>query len=262
MQPSAADRQSIRSGAARSNDCPYFDAMTSRVVGRISAVFRYPVKSMASEPLESVEVGWNGLTGDRRWAFAREALVRSNFPWLTIRECPDMWLYRPRFTEPQNPETSETIVTTPAGEELDVTDPALAAQLGGGVRVIRQGRGIFDTLPLSVITTRTVDAISAMTGARLDARRFRPNLLVETTDQVDYAEDAWVGSVLRIGEMQMRVDKRDKRCVMVNVDPDTTERDPAILRAIAQERQACLGVYGTTVKPGRVSIGDPVIIDS
>lgn len=236
--------------------------MTSRVVGRISAVFRYPVKSMASEPLESVEVAWNGLTGDRRWAFTRDALVRSNFPWLTIRECPDMWHYRPRFTEPEKPESSATMVVTPSGEELDIADPALASQLGGGVRVIRQGRGIFDTMPLSLISTRTVDAISAMTGTSLDARRFRPNFVVETSDHIDFAEDEWVGSVLRIGQMQMRVDKRDKRCVMVNVDPDTTERDPSILRAIAQERQACLGVYGTTVKPGRVSIGDPVIIDS
>jgi hypothetical protein len=58
--------------------------------------------------------------------------------------------------------------------------------------------------------------------------------------------------------MQMRVDKRDKRCVMVNVDPVTTTLDPSVLRSIAQERQSCLGVYGTTVLPGRVAIGDTV----
>lgn len=236
--------------------------MTTRVVGRISAVFRYPVKSMASESLDSIDVGWNGLTGDRRWAFTRDALVRSGFPWLTIRECPEMWHYRPHFLEPQKPELSVTMVRTPSGEELDVVDPALAAQLGAGIRVIKQGRGIFDTMPISLISTRTVDAISAMTGAPLDARRFRPNLVVETTDDGGYAEDAWVGSVLRIGKMRMRVDQRDKRCVMVNVDPETTERDASVLRAIARDRQSCLGVYGSTVEPGRVSVGDSVIIES
>jgi uncharacterized protein len=70
-----------------------------------------------------------------------------------------------------------------------------------------------------------------------------------------------VGEVLRIGEMRMRIDKRDKRCVMINVDPVTTERDPSILRAVAQERQSCLGVYGNVVEPGRVSLGDTVTID-
>lgn len=173
-----------------------------------------------------------------------------------------MWHYRPRFVEPERPELSPTMVRTPSGEELDVVDPSLAAQLGQGVRVIKQGRGIFDTMPLSLISTRTVDAISALTGSQLDALRFRPNIVVETLDDSEYPEDGWVGSVLNFGGMKMRVDQRDKRCVMVNVDPESTERDPSILRAIAQDRQACLGVYGSTVQPGRLSVGDSVIIES
>jgi len=234
--------------------------MTARLVGRISAIYRYPVKSMSLESLDSIDVGWNGLAGDRRWAFVRESLVRSGFPWLTIRERPDMWRYQPRFVEPDKPELSATMVRTPSGEELDVADPALAAELGVGVRVIRQNRGVFDTMPISLITTRTVDAISRITGSNLDARRFRPNFLIEPVDGVDFTEDSWVGSVLQVGAMKVRVDQRDKRCVMVNVDPDTTERDPSVLRAIAQERQACLGVYGSTVEPGRVSVDDSVTI--
>ena len=62
--------------------------------------------------------------------------------------------------------------------------------------------------------------------------------------------------------MKMRIDKRDKRCVVVNVDPDTNVRDPAVLRAIARSREAHLGVYGSTVETGRVSIGDPVTVVS
>ena len=92
----------------------------------------------------------------------------------------------------------------------------------------------------------------------LIALRFRPNLVVTAADDAPFQEDSWVGSVLRIGGMQMRVDKRDSRCVMVNVDPVTAERDPAVLRAIAHERQACLGVYGSPVEPGPVALGDKV----
>ncbi len=232
-----------------------------RVIGRIAALWRYPVKSMAAEALEGVDVGWNGLAGDRRWAFVRGGMERSGFPWLTIRERPEMWLYRPRFAEPGRPDGSATRVRTPRGEELDVVDPALAAELGEGARVIKQDRGVFDTMPLSLITTRTVAALGAMAGAELDTRRFRPNLLVEAADDVDFPEDAWVGAVLCIGGMRMRVDQRDRRCVMVNVDPATTERNPAVLRAIARERAACLGVYGSTVERGRVAVGDPVIME-
>ncbi len=70
-----------------------------------------------------------------------------------------------------------------------------------------------------------------------------------------------MGAVLSVGGLRMRVDKRDQRCVMVNVDPDTTRSDPAVLRAIAREREACLGVYGSTVEPGRVAVGDPVVVE-
>jgi uncharacterized protein YcbX len=77
----------------------------------------------------------------------------------------------------------------------------------------------------------------------------------------DFPEDAWVGRILRIGRLRMRVDKHDTRCVVVTIDPVTLHRDPAILRAIARERGAQLGVYGSTVEPGRVAVGDPVELE-
>jgi uncharacterized protein YcbX len=67
--------------------------------------------------------------------------------------------------------------------------------------------------------------------------------------------------VLRIGGMRMRVDQRDERCVIVNIDPLTTERNHTVLRTLAREREACVGVYGSTVEPGRVAVGDPVVLE-
>ncbi len=235
--------------------------MTLAEVGRVSALYRYPVKSMRSESLDSIEVGWNGFIGDRRWAFVREGKSQSNFPWLTIREAPEMWSYTPRFHEPDKPETSRTVILAPDGREFDVADPALGDLLEHGARVIRQGRGAFDAMPLSLISTRTLASISTLADVSLDPRRFRPNLVIDPVADNAYPEDDWVGSVMKIGSMRMRVDRRDKRCVMVNVDPETSTKNPAVLRAIAQERDACLGVYGTTVQPGFVKVGDPVVIE-
>jgi uncharacterized protein len=231
------------------------------LIGRVVALWRYPVKSMQGESLQEVEVSWHGLVGDRRWAFVQGGMERSGFPWLTIREKPEMGLYRPWFVEPGKPNTSPTRVRTPTGRDLDVVDSVLAAELGHDARVIKQDRGVFDTFPLSLLTKQTVAGLGATVGAELDVRRFRPNLLVEATSGAAFPEDAWVGAVLRIGGAAMRVDKRDGRCAVVNVDPATAQKDPSTLRAIAQTREGCLGVYGSTVQQGRVAVGDPVYLD-
>jgi len=106
-----------------------------------------------------------------------------------------------------------------------------------------------------------VAELGSVVGFELDVLRFRPNIVIEAFGTIAFSEDEWVGCVVRVGGMSMRVDKRDKRCVMVNVDPLTSDRNPAILRAIAEERQAHLGVYGSTVEPGRVAVGDTVTIE-
>lgn len=232
-------------------------------VGRVVGLWRYPVKSMGAEALSQVDVSWNGLEGDRRWAFVRDGAAHSGFPWLTLRQRGDMSRYRPSFADPTRPDTSPTTVQTPSGRVVDVTDPSLVEELyPPGARVIRQDRGAFDAFPFSLVTTQTIARIADLVGFPLDTQRFRPNLLVEAAEDRPFGEDEWVGSVLRIGEARMRVDKRDGRCVVITIDPETGERYPSILRAVADHRQGCLGVYGSTVTPGRVAVNDPVSIES
>src|SRR5450432_2256181 len=108
--------------------------------------------------------------------------------------------------------------------------------------------------------TKIIAGVCALTGCELDVLRFRPNLLIEATTDDAFPEDGWVGCALGIGGLRMRVDARDKRCLVVNIDPATRRRNPAVLRAIANDRQACVGVYGSTVQPGRVAVGDAVIM--
>lgn len=235
---------------------------TAVVVGQVVGLWRYPVKSMRGEALQAADVAWQGLAGDRRWAFIRDGTVRSGFPWLTLRERNDLSLYRPSFVDPSRPDQSPTVVQTPSGATFDVADPELAAELGPGVRVIKQDRGVFDTLPLSLITTQTIAKLGTLVEAELAVERFRPNIVIEAADPAPFSEDLWVGAVLRAGGVKLRIDKRDSRCLVVTLDPLTTESNPAILRAIASERQGCLGVYGSTVEPGRIAVGDAVVVDA
>jgi len=232
-------------------------------VGRVVGLWRYPVKSMGAEGLSEAQVSWNGLSGDRRWAFIRDKMVQSGFPWLTLRERGEMGQYFPTFTDPHKPDTSPTVVQTPSGAVLDITDSKLGAELcPGGARLIRQSRGIFDTFPLSLITTQTIARLGELVGDQLDVQRFRPNILVEANDDTPFPEDTWVGRVLRFGSARMRIDKRDGRCVVITIDPVTAHRSPSILRTVADQRQGCLGVYGTTVDPGSVAVDDVVSIET
>jgi hypothetical protein len=62
--------------------------------------------------------------------------------------------------------------------------------------------------------------------------------------------------------MRCRLDKRDKRCVIVNTDPSDLTTNADVLRAIVHDRAAHLGVYGSIVEPGDIAVGDPVLIES
>ena len=187
-----------------------------RDVGRIAQLYRYPVKSMAGESLDAVDVSWHGVAGDRRWAFVRPDHQAHGFPWQTIREEPRMCLFSARLRDPDRPEASTVDVRTPDGTELTVTDPLLPDLIGSGLRLMRLNRGTFDTLPMSLITTATVDALCQGIVAEADSRRFRPNLVIEADEP--FAEDAWVGGTLQIGTAVLRVDKRDSRCAVITVD--------------------------------------------
>src|SRR5689334_15649224 len=105
------------------------DSRNGGPVGRVVGLWRYPVKSMGAEALAEVDVSWHGFAGDRRWAFIRNGMTQSGFPWLTLRQRADMSHYRPSFVEPARPDESPTVVRTPSEAVFDVTDPALAEEL-------------------------------------------------------------------------------------------------------------------------------------
>src|SRR5215467_15331178 len=97
-------------------------------VGRVEAIFRYPVKSMAGERLEAATLGWHGLDGDRRFAF-RRINDHSGMPWLTASKFPDMVRFVPMRRGNGPEEDLPTHVRTPEGEELPVFGDRLAADI-------------------------------------------------------------------------------------------------------------------------------------
>lgn len=231
-------------------------------VGTLEAIHRYPVKSMAGEELQDVMLGWHGLEGDRRLGLRRLG-DRAGFPWLTASRMPELLLYRPMRRDPETDFGLPSHVQTPSGAVVSLFSEALAAEIGQGqgtpVEMTHFDRGIFDEAAVSAITTATVDAIAALTSGAADLRRFRPNLLISTSDAEAYSEDAWVGGTLTFGEdpdaAVLAITNRDERCAMINLDPDTAERDPTILKSVVRERDNKAGVYGTVLRRGRLKVG-------
>jgi uncharacterized protein YcbX len=234
-------------------------------VGRVAAIYRYPVKSMRGERIDATEVYWHGLAGDRRYAFVRGGNT-SRFPWLTGREVPNLLRYAPYFTEATNPGGSSVRVITPDGADHALEDDALrdelAAQYGNAVHLLQSNRGIPDSAGISILGVATVGDLGARIGAELDPIRFRPNILVETAGGQPYEEEDWLGGLLVFGEgeggARIRANRKDPRCMMVNLDPERAVQNPAVLREIVRNREECIGLYATTEAVGLVRVGDPV----
>ncbi len=96
-----------------------------QLIGTIQALFRYPVKSMAGESLQTATLGWHGLEGDRRYAF-RRVQETGGFPWLTAGRLPSLICYQPCAT---NGSTPPTHVRTPSGTEVELHSAALREEI-------------------------------------------------------------------------------------------------------------------------------------
>jgi uncharacterized protein YcbX len=234
-------------------------------IGRVEALFRYPVKSMAGEPLERADLGWHGLDGDRRLGLHRVE-ERGGFPWLTASKLPDLVRFAPDRQGPDLHGNLPTHIRTPEGESLALFGPELAADIGrrhgAPVEMMHLNRGIFDEASVSVITSATIGEIAKLSDQRPDVRRFRPNVLIASSRSVAFEEEEWVGGVLSFGESDdaptVGVTNRDERCAMVNIDPDSARQTAVVLKAIVRARDNKAGVYGTVTRRGRLAVGQTV----
>jgi len=233
-------------------------------IGRVEAIYRYPVKSMRGEPLEAAALGWHGLKGDRRLAFLRLD-GSGGFPWLNASKLPDLVRFTPIG---RDGDELPTRIRTPEGEEMDTFGEPLAADVGrrfgGPVKMMHLKDGIFDDASLSVITNETVNEVCSLANQHPEVRRFRPNLVIRPTRAVPFVEDEWLGGTLVFGEEAdapaISATIHDLRCVMVNIDPDSGSTKSDVLKAAARANRANAGIYATVTRIGLVVVGQKVFL--
>jgi len=207
---------------------------------RIQELWRYPVKSMAGERIESAEVTETGIAGDRMVLVAgpgdRIITSRTHPRLLGLRSTvgPD----------------GEPLVNGRPWKDREVAD-AVRAAAGPQARLVRyDGPERFDVLPLLIGTDGAFEQLG------VDHRRLRPNIVVGGVDGL--AERGWPGHRLRVGAVITSVVKLRSRCVMTTYDPDTQEQDLSVLRRIASEFGGRMALDCAVVGGGRIAVGDPV----
>ena len=218
---------------------------------------------MAGIASESAFLGWHGLHGDRRFAYRRVG-DKSGIPWLTASRFAELILFQPRGLEERNGEPLPTRVRTPAGVECELWSAELqreiAERFGSDVELMQVRHGIFDDATISLISSATIAKVSQESGVPVDSRRFRANIVIECEEGEPFLEERWMGGTLVFGEKgpAVRVTMRDARCSMLNLDPDTAEQEPRVLKTVMRLNQNNAGVYGTVVRTGTIRIGEPV----
>jgi uncharacterized protein len=270
---------------------------TQKSIGKVVSIWRYPVKSMIGEELNSSYVTERGLIGDRVYA-----LIDQQTGKVASAKNPGKWgkLFDFHAAFIDSPQTAENIppvrITLPDGSQIfsnhGEIDRTLSKVLSREVSVMNSSlekpsyeeywpdieglaqretvtdeamppQTFFDIAVIHLLTTSTIDRLRELyPEGRFEVRRFRPNIVVESeaSEEKDFIENSWVNMRLRIGEeIELKVIGPGTRCVMTTLPQGDLPKDLGILRTVAKYNQVHAGVYASVHQGGTIHRGDNVL---
>jgi uncharacterized protein len=265
--------------------------------GSVSAIWRYPVKSMLGEELDQIAVTEKGLVGDRAYA-----LIDDESGKVITAKNPRKWgdLFAFKAALPNAKDETGTLpaarITFPDGSSADSTECDIEERLSSHFRrpvgltatapQAAHAEGywpdynwldqpdslfnfelpagtFFDCAPIHLITTATLERLAAIAPkSRFDVARFRPNFVIDCPETpAGFVENDWVGRTLSVGEeVRILVIRPAVRCVMTTLSQGGLPKDPDVLRTVVQNNHASVGVYATVARGGTVRRGDEVVV--
>ena len=275
---------------------------------KVATIWRYPVKSMMGEELNASEITAHGVHGDRAFALIdveTGKVVSAKNP----QKWPNIFYYRAAYATPLEGATLPPIrITMPCGKSLlsdasNANDELSAAlnrkvalhsaapeqptleqfwpEFAGQANEVSQEavagdapRGTFyDYATLHLLTTASLTKLGELyPEGRFEARRFRPNIVVDTGDQKGFVENDWVGKTIRIGDtVRLHVTDPCPRCIMPTLAQGDLPRDLGVLnKGIMQNRinvpfagksLPSIGVYARVIAGGAIRYGDAIVIE-
>jgi uncharacterized protein YcbX len=248
----------------------------------VASLWRYPVKSMAGEELDSANVTARGLRGDRAYALVDTARGKVGSA-KSVRKFGDLLKCRAHFVSPPGSDDRVPAVriTLPDGSVVESGQPDVDAKLnavfGPDVSLVSTAPDglmlefaagtlggkhaettalpvsssapsgtLFDYASVHIITTATLQRLKeAYPEGQITIQRFRPNIVVGCPDETGFVENSWPGRTLRLGsELVLRVSIPCPRCVMTTLAGADRSHDPRILRTLADQNRLDLGDFG------------------
>ena len=245
----------------------------------LSEIRRYPVKGLNGEALDRAEiVAGEGLPHDRRFALAHAAsqfnrtdpqwLPKQNF--LQLMRDERLALLDARFEADtgyltifrDGRKVARGQVTQPLGRVLieQFLDAFIEPGPRGNPHIVEAPGVMLSDVPdkfVSIANLASVKDIERVARAPVDPRRFRANLHLDGLPA--WAEMAWSGKTITIGDVELEVVERINRCAAAEVNPDSSARDLHLLRILQEGfgHTAC-GVYARVVAGGTIRRGDAV----
>jgi hypothetical protein len=206
---------------------------------RVAELWRFPVKSMRGERLDTAELTGDGVVGDR------VVHVRGDRGVLTARTRYGLL----RLAATTGPDGEPLVDGRPWDHPQTLA--AIRAAPGPDARPVRYtGPERFDVLPLLVATDGAIQELGH------DGRRLRPNLVIG--DVPGLTERTWPGKALRIGEVTIGIASLRGRCIVTTINPDTGEQNLNVLRRIHRDFDGRVALNSWVVTGGHLHVGDPV----
>ena len=262
-------------------------------IGTTVSIWRYPVKSMLGEELNSSYVTERGLVGDRAYALidketGKVASAKNPRKWERLFDCHSVFMETPQVANIPPVRISlpdGTRILSSKGEDADHT---LSNVLGREVRLMKADlekpsyeeywpnieglaqrekvtdetmppRTFFDIAVIHILTTSTINHLRELyPEGRFEVRRFRPNIVIDSASvEKDFIENSWIGKKIGIGQdIVLRVTGPCTRCVMITLPQGDLPRDSGILKTVARFNQVNTGVYASVLRSGTIHRGD------
>jgi uncharacterized protein len=232
-------------------------------VGQVAELWRYPVKGLLGEERSEIVLDRRGVVGDRTFSVTgADGRFGSAKTTRRFRRMPGLLTMRSATTE-----DGRVVVGFDDGRPGDVADASTAervsAVVGEPITLAPEGSTPHvDAGPVHLLTTASLAWLQErLPDAVVDARRFRPNLVVRCNGTGRVEED-WVGREVSVGAARLRIEERTIRCVTVALAQEDLGFAPGIPKALEAANDLCLGVYASVLTPGPVAVGDVVRVSA
>jgi uncharacterized protein YcbX len=272
----------------------------------VVALWRYPVKSMMGEELNSSYITERGLMGDRTYAIVdkqtgKVASAKNPRKWEKLFD------FRSIFVDSPSKDLNDVPpvrITFPDGSNIfsdhkegDDIDSRLSEVFDREVTLMKAShfeepsyeeywpdidglaerekvtdeampsKTFFDIAVIHILTTSTINRLRELhPEGRFEARRFRPNIVVDSTSEEkkknDFIENSWVGKKMIIGkDIVLNITVPCTRCIMITLPQGDLPKDLGILSTVAKYNQVHMGVYASVERGGTIHRGDTIQLE-